>query len=140
MVKKLCSALAISVLINVVSCSRTSNASVKSTNDSANNQIVTNAPTRVIEVSTGNRFTSESEQRRFPDVLPTYDRAFDVAYVILSQFYGSRCSKYYPYTAYLYNDSIWIIKGSRNRISEGECPYIELNKHDGRVLTIEFGK
>ncbi|MGN0229366.1 MAG: NTF2 fold immunity protein [Muribaculaceae bacterium] len=140
MVKKGCIVLAVSVLINTASCNRTSNASVKNTNDSANNQIVTSTPTRVIEVSTGERFPTEPEQRRFPDVLPTYDRAFDVAYVILSQFYGSRCSKYYPYTAYLYNDSIWIIKGSRDRISEGGCPYIELNKHDGRVLTIEYGK
>lgn len=140
MVKKVYIALAISVFINIVSCNRASNASVKSANDSANNQIAVSAPTRVIEVSEGKRFPSEPGQRIFPDVLPTYDRAFDVAYVILSQFYGTRCSKYYPYTAYLYNDSIWIIKGSRDRISEGGCPYIELNKHDGRVLTIEFGK
>lgn len=65
MVKKVYIALAISVFINIVSCNRASNASVKSANDSANNQIAVSAPTRVIEVSEGKDFLLNRDKEYF---------------------------------------------------------------------------
>ena len=95
--------------------------------------------TRVVEVSDG---CPEEGGMNLDDidVLTDYEMAFNVAYPILSHWSAHKIGKYYPYKAYLYKDSVWIICGSvlsaDGKPIEGGAPYIELSKHDGRVLKI----
>ena len=95
--------------------------------------------TRVVEVSDGCPVKGGMNLDEI-DVLTDYEMAFNVAYPILSHWSGHNMGKYYPYRAYLYKDSVWIISGSvlgaNGKPIEGGAPYIELSKHDGRVLKI----
>ena len=95
--------------------------------------------TRVVEVSDGYPVKGGMNLDEI-DVLTDYEMAFNVAYPILSHWSAHKIGKYYPYKAYLYKDSVWIICGSvlsaDGKPVEGGAPYIELSKHDGRVLKI----
>ena len=81
------------------------------------------------------------ESTNFSSALPTMDIAFDVAFTIMSGIYGKEhCMKYYPYKGYLLNNSVWIFYGTMPEVREGGFPYIEINKHDGRVLRLTHYK
>ena len=133
MTKKLliCSLVLIAAIAVMFSCNQISKANSQ---DESISML-----TRVVEVSDGCPVKGGMNLDEI-DVLTDYEMAFNVAYPILSHWSAHKIGKYYPYKAYLYKDSVWIICGSvlsaDGKPVEGGAPYIELSKHDGRVLKI----
>lgn len=83
----------------------------------------------------------EDSSTYFTDALPNMDIAFHVAFTILSGIYGKdHCEEYYPYKGYLLNNSVWVFYGTKQTLTEGGFPYIEINKHDGKVIRLTHYK
>lgn len=74
------------------------------------------------------------------NVIPTIDVAFDVALPILKSVYNKDFKENMPFKGYLKNDSIWVVYGSTPHLIESGYPYIEISKHDGRILKITHTK
>jgi hypothetical protein len=53
--------------------------------------------------------------------------------------FGVVIVNYRPYTSFIINDSIWVVK-SKSRYTRGGGPYIELSSKTCRTLHIEFSK
>ncbi len=117
-------------------------AMVAVTSSSASNGLATEQKSncaKIESVTNGYRFPFE-----FPnqiDVLPSLEVAFQVALPILQDRFHQSFARNMPFKGYLANDSIWVIYGGnpvneKGKPCEGGFPYIELNKHDGKVVKI----
>ena len=96
---------------------------------------------RIIEVQElGGCYCKEGFDLIHFNVIPTIDVAFDVALPILKSVYHKDFEKNMPFKGYLKNDSIWVVYGSTPQLVEGGFPYIEISKHDGRILKITHTK
>lgn len=72
------------------------------------------------------------------DMVSTDSCAVQIAEIILKSFYGKEMEDEKPLRVDLYRDSIWIIKGSytEDLNRRGGVAYIEIRKHDGKILNI----
>lgn len=97
--------------------------------------------TRIIEVQElGGCYCKEGFDLTHFNVIPTIDVAFDVALPVLKSVYNKDFEKNMPFKGYLKGDSIWVVYGSAPQLTEGGYPYIEISKHDGRILKITHTK
>lgn len=97
--------------------------------------------TRIIEVQElGGCYCKEGFDLSHFNVIPTIDVAFDVALPVLKSVYNKDFEKNMPFKGYLKDDSIWVVYGSTPQLIEGGYPYIEISKHDGRILKITHTK
>lgn len=68
--------------------------------------------------------------------VPNEEVAIDLAKIYFLAIYGESVQKYKKYEAKLV-DGIWYVNGIlEGEMIAGGCPYIKINKQDGRVLGI----
>lgn len=72
---------------------------------------------------------------KYSDVIPDKKTALKIGYIILYNIYGDGLHDSLPLYASLYDDEIWLVKGTLDCDNcDGGVPYILLNKKDGRVI------
>lgn len=75
------------------------------------------------------------------DLLPTAAIAVQAAEEVLFQRYTKEnIIEQRPYRVRLRNKAIWCIEGDLDPMMEGGVFYIELDKHNGAVLSVSHGK
>lgn len=87
-----------------------------------------------IKESLGYRDHFENIEYNF-DMLPTAEVAFKVALPMLKAVYKDAVDNCAFFETYLTKDSLWVIYG-RELFVDGGYPYIELDRHSGRVVKI----
>lgn len=87
-----------------------------------------------IKESLGYRDPFENIEYNF-DMLPTAEIAFKVALPMLKAVYKDAVDNCAFFETYLTKDSLWVIHG-RELSVDGGYPYIELDRHSGRVVKI----
>ena len=107
----------------------------------SNNSLAQNKSAKIIEVQEfGGCYCSSGVDLRQINVIPTIEVAYAVALPILQCIYKKNFEEHMPFNGYLLNDSVWVIYGTNPQALEGGYPYIEIDKHDGRVLKITHTK
>jgi hypothetical protein len=71
--------------------------------------------------------------------VPNKITAIKIAETIWLPIYGERIYRKKPYTVKLKN-GVWIIEGTLPTNSKGGVPYIEIQKTDGKILKVMYGK
>ncbi|WP_321439067.1 YbbC/YhhH family protein [uncultured Bacteroides sp.] len=73
------------------------------------------------------------------DIVPNEETAMKIAEVILFSIYGQKVYASRPYCIELRN-GVWIIEGTLPKGCQGGVPYVEIQKKDGKVLKVIYGK
>ena len=81
----------------------------------------------------------QNEPPKSLNYVPSDKVAIKIAEAVWLPIYGEKVLNYKPYVATLKDKKIWIVTGTlKNGL--GGVPYAEIQKSDGKILTISHGK
>lgn len=83
-----------------------------------------------------NNMTQVEQQ---PGLVPDSITAIKIAEAVWLPIFGKRIYKKKPFIAVLKNDSIWFVQGTLKE-KKGGIPYAEIQKKDGKVLSVYHTK
>lgn len=72
--------------------------------------------------------------------VPNEITAIKIAEAIWLPIYGKSIYRKKPFVAELVDNSTWVVKGTLLKGKVGGVPYIEIQKCDGKILTVTHGK
>lgn len=90
------------------------------------------------------KFIREIKTKKSPysfkkDVVPNAETAIKIAEAIWLPIYGEDIYEEKPYVAKLNENNVWVVIGTVHSV-KGGAAYIEIQKHDGKILEVYHEK